>query len=175
MPKLRVLVADDHERVRLAMVTWLNTEFEIVGAVANGKELIEAAVSLIPDVIVSDVSMPIVTGTQAMREIRSGWHEVPFVFVSADTFAASDWIEQGASAVVDKLDLGYDLAEAVRSAAKNEIYFSRSVPSPTLHSSSILGSCIFQDGKADLPFRQDRRDPLDMHISRGPRDSFGVD
>jgi len=175
MPELRVLVADDHERMRWAIVSLLNADFEVVGAVGNGKELIEAAISLQPDVIVSDVSMPILTGIEAMQELRSGWHEVPFVLVSTSTIEAERWIEQGATAVVDKSDIGYDLVAAVRSVAKRELYFSRRARSCILPGLSSFNSVHFRRGITDVT---SRRGPQDSpRIQAGPvvRILYGVD
>jgi len=81
---LRVLVADDHEKVRDCLVRMLEREFKIVGAVSNGCELIDAATHLEPDVIVSDVLMPQLNGTKAMEILRAGGIDIPFVFVCSD-------------------------------------------------------------------------------------------
>lgn len=69
MNKLRVLVADDHDEMRWAIVKTLLGHVDVVGAVANGRNLVEAAIVLQPDVIVSDVSMPMLTGPEAMNEL----------------------------------------------------------------------------------------------------------
>jgi DNA-binding NarL/FixJ family response regulator len=55
---LRVLIAEDHEEVRKMIVSLLSTEFQVVGAVSDGHELVDAATLLNPDVIVSDIAMP---------------------------------------------------------------------------------------------------------------------
>jgi DNA-binding NarL/FixJ family response regulator len=175
MSKLRVLVADDHEQMRWAIANILDGDFTIVGAVANGRDLIQAAISLQPDVIVSDVSMPILTGVEAMQELRSGWHEVPFVLISSSTLDAEQWIEMGAAAIVDKADTGYDLIAAVYSAAKQEMFFSRCVRSSFLpelphinsapHQSDAIGTAICLGPQKTQP----------LQAGRFGRFSYGVD
>ena len=61
----RILLADDHHEMLKKITETLESEFEIVAAVANGKQLIEAALHLDPDLIVLDISMPIVNGMTA--------------------------------------------------------------------------------------------------------------
>jgi CheY-like chemotaxis protein len=56
--RLRVLVADDHTAIRLAIQGQLSTEFDVIGSVANGKDLLRDALALHPDVIVTDIAMP---------------------------------------------------------------------------------------------------------------------
>jgi len=130
--KLRVLVADDHEEMRWMIARVLVDHFDVVGAVADGESLVRAAIVLQPDVIVSDIDMPVLTGPEAMNELKSGSHVMPFVLVTGDPSYAEQWIQQGAVSIVDKIDIGYELIPAVRSAAAGEIYFSRGVRSHIL-------------------------------------------
>ena len=123
--KLRVLVADDHEQCRWAIAHLLRAEFEVVAAVADGKHLVDAALSLLPDVIVSDISMPLMTGTQAMDELRRKGCDIPFVLVSAATSGVEEYIKRGAKAFVNKTDMGHDLVTAVFSAAFGTVCVSR--------------------------------------------------
>jgi CheY-like chemotaxis protein len=83
MGKLRIVVADDHESIRRSLVRFLSHEFEVLDAVEHGIELMGAAISLNPDVIVSDVCMPRLTGPEAMDELKMRGIHIPFVFISA--------------------------------------------------------------------------------------------
>ena len=111
--KLRVLVADDHEQARWAIAYLLQPECDVVGAVADGTQLIDAALSLRPDVIVSDVSMPSLSGPQAMDQLKRKGSNIPFVFVSIDPSGKKEFLEQGAGAFVAKIDMGRELIAAV--------------------------------------------------------------
>jgi CheY-like chemotaxis protein len=124
--KLRVLVADDHEQCRWAMAHLLCAECDVVAAVADGRKLVDAAKSLLPDVIVSDISMPLLTGVQAMEELHQNGYEIPFVLVSTANSGAADYIKRGAMAFVNKVDMGHDLVVAVFSAALGQVCVSRS-------------------------------------------------
>jgi CheY-like chemotaxis protein len=115
--KLRVLVADDHEQARWAIAYLLQAECDVVGAVADGPELVDAAISLRPDVIVSDVSMPSLSGPQAMDRLKRIGSNIPFVLVSADASGEKEFIEQGASAFVAKIDMGRELMTTVFAVA----------------------------------------------------------
>ena len=127
MNKLRVLIADDNEDARRLIFRLLSSKFEIVGSVANGRQLVDAATALHPDVIVSDICMPIVTGPEAMRELKTTGLDIPFVLISVNLVEAEELVQEGATAFVDKVDMGYELASAVRAASSGQSYFSRSV------------------------------------------------
>jgi CheY-like chemotaxis protein len=123
---LRVLIADDHEQCRWAMAHLLGVECNVVAAVADGRELVDAAISLLPDVIVTDISMPILSGIQAMDELFERGFDIPFVLVSSGISGAEDFIKRGAMAFVNKIDMGYDLVVAVFSASLGQVCVSRS-------------------------------------------------
>ncbi len=122
--KLRVLVADDNDDMRRAMIGILQQAFDVVGEVASGRALVEAAPGLAPDIIVSDLQMPLLNGAEAMQALRAAGHTPPFVFVTAETEGAVELINLGALAVVHKLDMHAELLTAVRSAAAGFSYLS---------------------------------------------------
>jgi CheY-like chemotaxis protein len=113
---LRVLVADDHKKMRICLVQILEREFYVVGDVADGYELIEAAVRLKPDVIVSDVLMPFLTGTEAMATLEAEGIDIPFVFVCSDESIVKE-VAENVSACVHKMAILSELPSAVRCAA----------------------------------------------------------
>jgi len=129
MNKLRVLVAEDHEQMRRRLVRFLCLEFDVVGSVSNGGNLVDLAVSLNPDVIISDVQMPVLSGPEAMEFLGSIGFDIPFVLISISSCGAEEFVKHGAAAFVDKLDIGDELAHAVRLAARGIKYLSRSVRS----------------------------------------------
>ena len=81
--RLRVLVAEDHDDVREGIVELLGPVFEIVAVVSTGRDLVDAAMALEPDVIVSDLRMPSLTGTEALAMLRSAGHTIAFVLQTA--------------------------------------------------------------------------------------------
>ena len=123
--RLRVLVADDSDSIRRAVVRLLRGAFEVVGVVSNGCELVDAARALNPDVIVSDAAMPSLSGDEALKLLRETGHTTPFVMMTASAPNIQTWTDLGALAIVDKCDMHVELVPAVRSAAAGQIYFSR--------------------------------------------------
>ena len=78
--RIRILLADDDLRVREMANELLQAEFEVVDMVSDGEALVAAAFRLRPDVIVTDISMPAMSGIEAVRQIRSVMPEIKFVF-----------------------------------------------------------------------------------------------
>ena len=105
--RLRVLVADDNDDVREGIVELLDPVFEIVAVVSTGRELVDAAVALKPDVIVSDLMMPSLTGAEALAMLRAAGHTIPFVLQTTTGRNAQAWLDMGALCVVDKFDLRF--------------------------------------------------------------------
>jgi DNA-binding NarL/FixJ family response regulator len=82
MKRVRIVVADDDQYMRLSLNTLLKTDFEVVDTVSDGLALVEAAVKLHPDVIVTDISMPKMNGIEAVRTIHSVLPDIKFIFLS---------------------------------------------------------------------------------------------
>jgi DNA-binding NarL/FixJ family response regulator len=131
MRKLRVLIADDHPGIRSAIVRVLSNDFKIVGLAGDGEQLIDSAISLSPDVIVSDIHMPHLSGPAALKELSARGYDFPCVLVSVDPLGADEFVRQGASAFVEKCDILLELAPAVHSAALGHGYVSRTADSKT--------------------------------------------
>jgi two-component system response regulator NreC len=128
MQKIKVLLADDHELVRSGLVKLLETykDIIVVGEAGDGQEAIEKTKKLNPDVLVIDLSMPKLTGTEATKIIRK---ECPKVAVLVLTMHENEEyvyqiIRSGAMGYILK-DAGKDeLPTAIRTVAKGEKFFS---------------------------------------------------
>ena len=129
--RLRILVADDNDELRDRIVEMLDPAFEVVAAVSTGRALVDAAIALEPDVIVSDLMMPSLTGAEALRMLRAAGSTIPFVLQTTASRHADGWLDMGATCVVDKFDLPSDLETAVRSAAAGRIFVSRGLTKDT--------------------------------------------
>ena len=99
MGRTRVLLADDHALLLGAFEKLLSGEFEIVGQAADGRALVAAAERLKPDVIVLDISMPLLNGLEAGRQIKQKQKDIKLVFVTMteDADLASEAFRLGAS------------------------------------------------------------------------------
>jgi CheY-like chemotaxis protein len=127
MVPLRVLVAEDNEYVRRMIVEVLSRDFEVIGQVADGQQLIQAAITLQPDVIVSDIVMPIVDGLSARQQLESMSVRLPFVFVTLMELGRIEPEDKGFVGYVHKKDVYTELKPAIRAAAAGAFYVSRSL------------------------------------------------
>ena len=128
MNKARVLLADDHEVTQEWVRLALNDEFEIVGVATNGCEAVSEVRRLDPDVLVIDVSMPILNGLQATALLGANCRTKVVILTLHGT---SDFVKAafsaGASAFVYKSDLNWDLVQAIREVLQGRTYVSRSL------------------------------------------------
>ena len=99
MTRTRVLLADDHTIVAEGLASLLKPEYELVGRVQNGRDLLRAADELSPDVIVTDISMPLLNGIEALRQLKKMKPNVRVVFltVHADITYVAEAFRAGAS------------------------------------------------------------------------------
>lgn len=126
MDRPRILVADDHDVILDMVLSLLQPEFEVVGTATNGIDLISAAQRLQPDVIVLDITMPILNGIEAAHEIQEAGLKVNFVFLTVherSSFVRACF-EEGASAYVTKSRLKTDLIPAIREALSGHHFIS---------------------------------------------------
>ena len=129
MGKLRVLLADDHEMILARERSVLGEDFEIVGAVTNGRDAVEEVRRLDPDVLVIDISMPILDGLQAVSRLRQDNRRTKFVFLTVheDQDFVDAAFAAGASGYVTKSHITSDLVPAIREAFSGHTYVSKSI------------------------------------------------
>jgi len=129
MGKIRVLLADDHETILARVRLTLGEEFHVVGAVANGRDAVEEVRRLDPDVLVIDISMPLLDGLQAVSRLRSINHRTKVVFLTVhedQEFVAAAF-SAGASGYVTKADVTTDLVPAIHEALEGRSFISQSI------------------------------------------------
>lgn len=128
MSKIRILLADDHETIVARVRGILSEEFEIVGAVNNGRDAISEVERLDPDVLVIDISMPFLNGLQVMSELGSECRaKVVFLTVHEDPDFVDAALAAGASGYVVKEDVTTDLVPAIRATLEGRRYLSQSI------------------------------------------------
>jgi DNA-binding NarL/FixJ family response regulator len=126
MTRRRVLLADDHAQTMQLWRTLLEPEFDIVGTVHDGEALVHAAERLAPDVIVSDIVMPGMSGIAAAEAIlrRQPAARIIFATVHADSALLRSSLAAGAYAYVLKVRAADDLVPAIRAALRGELLIS---------------------------------------------------
>lgn len=122
----RVLIADDHNLVAELCKKLLETDFDVVGVVANGRALVRAAAELKPDVIVLDVAMPVLNGLDAGRNIKQTLPSVKLVYLTMnpDVEVAAEAFRCGASGYLLKTCAAAEMVLAVRDVLRGKSYVS---------------------------------------------------
>lgn len=150
---IRILLADDHALVRqgFRMILEAQPDMQIVGQAGNGREAVDLAAKLRPDVVVMDVAMPELNGIEATRRITESSPRTRILALSMhrDSVYVREVLRAGARGYLLKDSGDADLVAAVRAIAKGEGYLSPSV------SESVLSD-----------YRRHVTDPLDLLSSR---------
>lgn len=139
MKKPRILLADDHTLFVEALQKVLETDFDLVGSVGDGRALLEAAPRLQPDVILLDLSMPLLNGLDAAPQLHRLVPDSKLVFLSmhGDPTYVTEAFRAGASGYVLKRANATELIQAIRAALRGQLYVSpllaKGVLDPLLH------------------------------------------
>jgi DNA-binding NarL/FixJ family response regulator len=126
MRRPRVLLADDHAILLEAFKQLLEPEYNVVGTVSDGRELLAAAPKLRPEVIVTDISMPNLNGLDACRKLRKALPEVKLVFltVNEDPDLVAEAIRIGANGYLLKSSAASELFQAIKSVLNGGTYIT---------------------------------------------------
>ena len=126
MPVPRILLADDHKIVAQGLESLLKDSFNLVGTVSDGRALLEAAARLKPDVVVTDISMPLLNGLDAVRQFRTNGVEAKVVFLTmhADASLAAEAFRAGGSAFLLKQSAGDELIQAIQEILQGRAYLT---------------------------------------------------
>jgi DNA-binding NarL/FixJ family response regulator len=144
MGKPKVLLADDHAIVLEGLQRLLTPEFELVGVAHNGVEMVEICAKKRPDIVVADVSMPLLNGIDALRKMRRQGDATRVVFLTMhpDVTSATRALEAGASGYVVKHAASDELVTAIRDALAGRRFVS-----PALRSPAVEERLIGPEGK----------------------------
>jgi len=158
MKKLRILLADDHKIVRDGLKLLIDTQpdMRVIGEAANGKEALQKARELKPDVIVMDLSMPELNGLQATRMLKSERPDLKIVVLTAheDESYLGQLCKAGASGYVLKRSAGEDLIQAINDVAKGGVHYEATLASKALARQMAGPAPAREMGTPDLSDRE---------------------
>ena len=129
-----VLLADDHIVFTDGVVRILGEHFDVVGTVRDGSSLVEAATRLRPDVIVSDISMPTLSGLEGLRQLKAHHIESRMIFLTmhAEARLAAEAFRLGAKGFVLKQSSGDELVKAIDAVLDGHKYMSTALTDDVL-------------------------------------------
>lgn len=126
MNRIRLLLADDHMLFAEGLQSLLHDEFELLGTVGNGKDLVEATLRLNPEVILVDISMPVLNGFDAVRRIKKDGNTAKVIFLTMhdDETLVAEAFRCGGSGYVLKQAAGEELVTAIKEVAQGNNYLT---------------------------------------------------
>jgi DNA-binding NarL/FixJ family response regulator len=125
----RLLIADDHVLVAEAIKNLLEPEFQVVGILSDGRQLLESTDGLRPDLVLLDISMPLLNGLEAGEQIKAKKRAIKLIYVTASDSAvvAAEAFRRGASGYVLKQDEIAELIIAVRQVVRGGSYLASGI------------------------------------------------
>jgi two-component system response regulator NreC len=165
LKKLRILLADDHGLVRRGARAILQAQrdWKVVGEAANGREALEKAVKLKPDVLVADISMPELDGIEVTRQIRESLPEIKVLVLTMheSEHMVRRALQSGANGYLLKTDIVDYLPKAVKAIADNKRFLTPKICDIVLQSFLNAGNRS-QEEKSASP----RLTPRELEIIR---------
>lgn len=134
MAVARILLAEDHEGIRERTAHFLKREFDVVGTVGEGRELLKAEAELQPDVCVLDISMPLTSGIEAAAELtaRGSAAKMVFLTIHDDPDFIEAAIRAGGLGYVLKSQMYSDLSFAIHEALAGRTFISSAADSQVM-------------------------------------------
>ena len=134
MPRPRALLADDHSMMLAGLQKLMEETCDVVGAVGDGRALVEAAQRLEPDLIILDIAMPLLNGIDAARQIKRLFPDTKLIFLTMQTSPtyATAALEAGASGYLLKHSAPVELPLAINAALQGQCYLTPSIAAPVI-------------------------------------------
>ncbi|HMS85833.1 MAG TPA: response regulator transcription factor [Nitrospira sp.] len=154
--KPRVLMADDHSILLAGVRKLIEDQCEVVGAVENGRALVEAAERMQPELILLDISMPLLNGIDAARQIKKSCPSTKLIFLTMHSSPryASEAIKVGGNGYLLKHSAPDELPQAIETVLKGHTYLTPAVVQPMLDNLPQSGQSGKKKAVGDLTPRQ---------------------
>lgn len=129
MKRYKILIADDHKMFAEGLAGLLEDEFDLVGIVGNGQALIEAVAGQELDLLIVDISMPVLNGFDAVRRLKQNGETAKVIFLTmhADARLLAEALRCGGAGYVLKQSAGEDLLSAIRQVMAGQIYITPAI------------------------------------------------
>lgn len=162
--KPRIVLADDHVMVAEGLGRLITEVADLVGRVSNGQQLVDMVEQLTPEIVVSDIEMPVMNGLDALRQLRSRGYRGHFILltVHADPQLAVQAMREGASGYLVKAAAGEELFDAIRAIVDGHIYLSPHV------TKDVMQALLQRSEEAAHPLTARQREILQL-IAQGKR------
>jgi DNA-binding NarL/FixJ family response regulator len=135
LARLRILLADDNQRFSATTARFLQPEFEVVKTFADGQALLDEAAHLKPDIVLLDISMPVLDGLAAAQRLKAAGMSAKVIFLTVHQDRDHLYAAQAAGALgyVAKSRLASDLLPALREAVAGRSFVSPCISQPADH------------------------------------------
>lgn len=156
MKKPRLLMADDHSIMLAGLRKLVEGVCDVVGAVEDGRALVEAAEQLRPDLILLDISMPLLNGMDAARLIKKSVPDAKLIFLTmhASPVFATEALQTGASGYLLKQSAASELPQAIETVLRGQTYLTPTITRPVLESMASQNSTELKKTLMQLTPRQ---------------------
>jgi DNA-binding NarL/FixJ family response regulator len=126
MSRPRILLADDHKMFAQGLESLLRDEFDFLARVGDGQSLVETAIRLDPDVVIVDISMPVLNGFDAVRNLKKLGSRAKIIFLTmhGDDSLVAEAFRCGASGYVLKQSAGEELISAIKQVLEGKTYIT---------------------------------------------------
>lgn len=156
VPRVRILLADDHNLVLDGLRKLLENDFELLGAVNNGRDLLTEAERLVPDVILLDISMPLLNGFDAALQLKQRGVKSKLLFVTMHS--GFDYVQEalrvGAAGYVLKQAAIAELVNAVHEVMRGKLYITPLVYPDGLPAIDLTKRVVRKRGSGEITLRQ---------------------
>jgi two-component system response regulator NreC len=126
MSQISIMLVDDHQVIRTGLKSFLETQpdFRVVAEAGNGREAIERALEIRPDIVLMDITMPEMDGLEATRQLKKLWPEciVLSLTVHEDKYYFMEMLAAGASGYLTKQAASDELVQAIHTVAQGHVY-----------------------------------------------------
>jgi len=126
MNRTKIILADDHTLVAEMLAQFLGDAYDLMAIAQDGRKLVELVKRHRPALVVADVSMPELSGLDAMRRLRADGIDTPFIFLTmhADAHLAGEAMRAGASGFLLKTSAGEELTTAISEVLRGRVYLT---------------------------------------------------